>query len=162
MISVLFLDCDGVLTSGTYLYDDTGKQYKEFSSVDSNAIKEANATGIDVEVISSDPTGDDINEARCRDMGVPYHRAIERSKREIAEERLDELNTDWDEVAAMGDDVTDRDLLKKVSVPLTVPHSTANVSDIVSRNGGYTTEKSGGHGAVAEAIRHLLKIAGEE
>lgn len=157
MISVLYLDCDGVLTTGTYLYDDSGKQYKKFSSIDSNAIKEANEAGLTVEVISSDPTGDDINEARCQDMGVPYHRAIDRSKEDVARDRLDALGVGWDEVAAMGDDVTDRELLRLAAFPLTVPHAAADIDEVVSENDGYTTEKFGGRGAVAEAIRHLLE-----
>lgn len=156
MISILFLDCDGILTTGTYLYDNTGKQYKEFSSIDSNGISEAEEHGIRVEVISSDPTGDDINEARCNDMGIPYHRAIELDKQTVANQRLEELNADWAEVAAMGDDITDLDLLTKAQVPMTVPNAIDKAQKVVKSRNGYITERQGGKGAVAEAIRHLL------
>ena len=76
MISVLFLDCDGILTTGIYLYDDEGKQYKEFRSDDSNGISEAITRDITVEEISTDPTGYKINAARCKDKGIPYTTAM--------------------------------------------------------------------------------------
>jgi 3-deoxy-D-manno-octulosonate 8-phosphate phosphatase (KDO 8-P phosphatase) len=156
MISILFLDCDGILTTGTYIYDDSGKRYKEFSSVDSNGIFEAENNGIRVEVISSDPTGDDINEARCRDIGIPYHRAIDINKQTIATQRLNSLNCDWDEVAAMGDDITDIDLLTQAQMAITVPNAVDRVQKLVEERNGYITDRQGGEGAVAEAIRHLI------
>lgn len=157
MISVLFLDCDGILTTGTYLYDNTGKQYKTFSSIDSNGIKDAHDKNIAVEVISSDPTGDDINEARCRDIGIPYHRAIDVEKETVAADRLAALEYSWTDTAAMGDDVTDLEMLRQARVPLTVPNAIDAVKTTVRENGGYVTTRHGGKGAVAEAIRYLLK-----
>lgn len=156
MISVLFLDCDGILTTGVYLYDDKGKQYKEFSSVDSNGIAEAKAAGLTVEAISSDPTGDDINEIRCKDIGIPYHRAIEEPKETVLSRRLEALDETWNEVAAMGDDVTDFEMLERAAVPITVPDAVRPVDELVRERGGYVTERPGGRGAVAEAIRCLL------
>lgn len=156
MISVLFLDCDGILTTGKYLYDDSGKRYKEFSSVDSNGITEAKNNGIRVEVISSDPTGDDINERRCNDIGVPYHRAIDIDKKTVVTHRLKSLNYDWDEVAAMGDDITDIDLLRSAQMAITVPNAVDRVQKLVEERNGYITDRRGGEGAVAEAIRYLL------
>lgn len=161
MISILFLDCDGILTTGTYLYDDSGKRYKEFSSVDSNGISEAENNGICVEVISSDPTGDDINEARCNDIGIPYHRAIEINKQTVATQRLDSLNCDWSGVAAMGDDITDIDLLRQAQIAITVPNAVNKVQKLVENKNGYITDKPGGKGAVAEAIRYLLNNNGK-
>ncbi|QGA81907.1 HAD hydrolase family protein [Halomicrobium sp. LC1Hm] len=156
MISVLFLDCDGILTTGTYLYDDTGKRYKEFSSIDSNGVNEALQKNIAVEVISSDPTGDDINEARCNDMGIPYYRAIEDSKETVVSRRLKELDKEWEEAAMMGDDITDIEALKKVNVPVTVPNAVKRVKNLVRDRNGYITSRQGGHGAVAEAIRYQI------
>lgn len=156
MISILFLDCDGILTTGTYLYDDTGKRYKEFSSIDSNGISEAFEENISVEVISSDPTGDDINEARCNDIGIPYYRAIEDSKEVVAAHRLSELDKDWEEAAMMGDDITDLEALKKARFPITVPNAVKRVKNVVRERNGYVTSRQGGRGAVAEAIRYLI------
>ena len=156
MISIIFLDCDGILTTGTYIYDDSGKQYKEFSSVDSNGISEALERGVTVEVISSDPTGGDINEARCNDMGIPYHRAVEQSKDVVASRRLEELGEEWGSVAMMGDDVTDIEVLKQAQVPVTVPNAVEEVKQIVRERDGYVTNRQGGRGAVAEAIRYIL------
>lgn len=157
MPSIVFLDCDGILTTGTYLYDRSGKQYKEFSSVDSNGISEALEKDITVEVISSDPTGDDINEARCNDMGIPYYRAIDEPKEVVASRRLEELGGEWKDVAMMGDDVTDLEVLKRSHTPITVPNAVEEVREVVKDRGGYITSREGGNGAVAEAMRHLLQ-----
>ncbi|UOY10285.1 HAD hydrolase family protein [Methanonatronarchaeum sp. AMET6-2] len=156
MISVLFLDCDGILTTGKYLYSDNGKQYKEFSSIDSNGIALAKKKGIRVEVISSDSTGDGINEARCQDIGIPYNRAINLDKKNVAIKRLKSLDKDWSEVASMGDDITDINLLKKSLIPITVPNAIDKVKSLVEDKNGYITERRGGDGAVAEAIRYLV------
>jgi 3-deoxy-D-manno-octulosonate 8-phosphate phosphatase (KDO 8-P phosphatase) len=62
----------------------------------------------------------------------------------------------WDEVAYVGDDLADLQVLRRVGLPLAVATAVAEVRAVDHE----TTRAAGGHGAVREVIEALLKARG--
>ena len=62
-----------------------------------------------------------------------------------------------DETAYVGDDLLDAAVMRQVGYPIAV----ANAVDEVKELAAYVTSRSGGQGAVREAIEHLLKRDGQ-
>ncbi|MEM9753141.1 MAG: HAD hydrolase family protein, partial [Planctomycetota bacterium] len=59
---------------------------------------------------------------------------------------------DLSQTAFMGDDLPDLPAMRQVGYPITVADAAAEVREIAA----LTTARPGGHGAVREAIEHLL------
>lgn len=156
--SALFLDCDGVLTDGTYWYDTSGKASKRFGSTDSNGIKVALGLGIFVGVVSSDTSGSAITEARCRDMGIPFFPTKgPLEKLTVVREQSERLGVPMERCAFMGDDVADEPAMRGVGVPIAVSNSVQRIKSLADASEtGYVTDAAGGHGAVREAIEWII------
>ena len=71
-IKAIFLDCDGVLTTGSYFYTDEGKFLKEFSSMDGKGFDKAKKEEIYLMVVTEEPheMGFNITKKRCEDQKV--------------------------------------------------------------------------------------------
>ena len=61
-------------------------------------------------------------------------------------------NISLDEVAYVGDDINDLELLRAVGFSASVPNGTHTVKEEVD----YVTERAGGNGAVREVIDYIL------
>ena len=66
--SLFVLDVDGVLSSGQFLYDSNGKQYKIFGPHDNDGLKLISKY-IKIRFISADTRGFEISKKRVEDMG---------------------------------------------------------------------------------------------
>jgi 3-deoxy-D-manno-octulosonate 8-phosphate phosphatase (KDO 8-P phosphatase) len=65
---------------------------------------------------------------------------------------LEELKLDLKDVAHVGDDLNDLELLLAVGLPLTVPRAVKEVKDVAK----FITEKNGGDGAVREITDMII------
>ena len=159
MVQIILMDCDGVLTDGTYLYSQEGKVYKVFSAIDSKGITRAKKKGIYFAVISEDPTGFDINKARCKDLNIDYYKAANsKDKLNITEKLVAVKNCTIEDVAYIGDDIGDLHVLKSVGFPTAVSNATPPVKLLVEKRGGYISNLQGGKGVVREIIEYFLDM----
>jgi len=71
-------------------------------------------------------------------------------------ELLERREIGWDEVAFVGDDLADLQVLRRVGLPIAVANAVAEVKHVAS----YITRTPGGQGAAREAIEALLKARG--
>jgi YrbI family 3-deoxy-D-manno-octulosonate 8-phosphate phosphatase len=157
MIKAILMDCDGVLTNGTYYYTKDGKTMKLFSSIDSKGIKQAQSRNIRLSVISEDPTGFEITKSRCDDMQILVYQASNaEDKLSLARELCGNWGISLAECAFIGDDIGDLHILGEVGMPIAVANATKEIKDLVHRREGYITNMAGGHGAVREAIEWIL------
>ena len=62
----------------------------------------------------------------------------------------------WEEVAYVGDDLADLQVLRRVGLPLAVSNAVAEVRAVAAA----TSRASGGHGAVREVAEALLRARG--
>ena len=151
MVKVLFLDVDGVLTDGTITYDVYGREVKRFNVKDGYGIVKALNSGIEVVVLSGRFSSQ--VEKRCRELGVEHIYQGVSDKLSLAEEFLKNRSLDFSEAAAMGDDLPDLPLLKRVGVSGAPSDAVPEIKVLVD----FVSRYPGGGGAVRDFIDFLLK-----
>jgi len=158
-IRVLLMDVDGVLTDGRIWLlsrrDGTASEIKGFSAYDGAGLKLARAAGLRTGLITGRESSAVAQRAReCEIEFVYQHRA---TKIEALEEILQKTGADASEVAYVGDDLPDLPVLQRVGLAVAV----ANAVPEVKRAAHFVTRRSGGEGAVREAIELIVKAQGK-
>jgi len=134
-------DIDGVLTDGTFIYDDTGKVMKRFGPHDSEAAKLIGAF-FPLHFITADARGFNITQKRVSDMGFE---AILLSPRE-RQVFVEELMLQNKAVVFIGDSLSDIPAMQ--SAYLSACPSDA-MKD-VKKEANLSLSTAGGRGVVAE------------
>ncbi len=157
-IRLLLMDVDGVLTDGK-LYsvpDAAGNmvETKGFDTQDGIALQWLSWKGIKSGVISGRLSPAVVARAKQVNMTYIYQGHIE--KIPILEEILKDSGIPAEQVAYMGDDLTDVVIMRRVGLSI----ATANARPEVKRSAMHITTAAGGNGAVREVIELLLKAQG--
>lgn len=152
-IKFLILDVDGTMTDGGVYVMEDGKQFKKFNAKDGMGIKMAMKAGIEVGIISHSHITTMI-ESRAEMLGLKYVYVGTESKLEILRRWIYKFNVTKKQVAYIGDDVNDLEIMNEVGLaacPSDAVDSIKKISDVV-------LSKKGGEGCVREFIdRYLLK-----
>lgn len=151
---LLVLDADGTLTDGGIHVDGLGVESKRFSVRDGFAIRAWMRSGRELAVITG--RGEMALRHRMTDLGVRHLIVSSGPKGAVIEGLLARLGVAASEAAAMGDDLPDLPMLRRVGYPMAV----ADASKEVLQAAAWTSSMAGGHGAVREAIEHLMRAAG--
>ncbi len=154
-IRLILLDADGVLTDEKLYYDKHGEVIKAFNVKDGLVIKLAQAAGLAVGIISSRYS--DALKMRADDLGVEVVYQAQKNKLDGYFQIKKELFVSDEQIAYMGDDLPDLAILKKVGFSIAV----ANACQEVKQNVDFITEKTGGNGAVRDAIEMILRAQGK-
>jgi 3-deoxy-D-manno-octulosonate 8-phosphate phosphatase (KDO 8-P phosphatase) len=157
-IQMILMDVDGVLTDGR-LYnvpapDGTMAETKGFDSQDGIALQWCHLLGIKTGVISGRISPATTERARQTKMVYVYQGHTE--KIPILEEILKDSGIPKDEIAYIGDDLTDVVIMHRVGLAI----ATANARPEVKREAHYVTEVAGGQSAVRESIELILQAKG--
>ncbi len=153
-IKLLILDVDGVLTDGSIILDNNGNEIKAFHVRDGHGIVMLLKKGIKVALITGRYSK--VVKIRAKELGIRdiFQRCREK---EIAYKKLaDKYNLKDKEIACMGDDVVDIELLKMCGLPITV----ADAHNEVKAYSILITKERGGRGAVREVCDFILKAKG--
>ena len=153
-VRLLVLDADGTLTDGGIHVDGHGIESKRFSVRDGFAIRAWMRSGRELAVITG--RGELSLRHRMADLGVRHLITSSGPKGAVIESLLGRLGVSASETAAMGDDLPDLPLLRRVGYPMAV----ADASPEVLQAAAWTSRAPGGHGAVREAIEHLMRASG--
>ena len=152
-IKFLILDVDGTLTDGGIYLSDEGEQFKKFNAKDGMGIRKAISKGIEVGIISHSYSSKMIDD-RANMLGLKYVYVGEKPKLQVMDQWLSELGLSRNEVAYMGDDINDLEVMKLVGCAACPADSSEEVLEISQK----VMKKNGGAGAVREFIdEHLLK-----
>jgi 3-deoxy-D-manno-octulosonate 8-phosphate phosphatase (KDO 8-P phosphatase) len=153
-VRLLVMDVDGVLTDGSIVYDDAGREIKRFHVRDGLWIKEWMALGYGAAVLSARSSG--AVSRRMEELGVS--RVVQGSgdKGAAVEGLARASGVTLGETAFIGDDLADLAAMRRVGYPMAV----ADADERVIRAARFVTTSRGGHGAVREAIMHLLDAQG--
>ncbi len=155
---MLLMDVDGVLTDGRlYNFPDRDGhivETKGFDSQDGIALQWLNGFGIKAGVISGRVSPATAERARQCKMAYVYQGHTE--KIPILEEILADSKLAKEDVAYIGDDLTDVVILHRVGLAV----ATANAREEVKREAHYVTKQPGGSGAVREVIEMILQAQG--
>jgi 3-deoxy-D-manno-octulosonate 8-phosphate phosphatase (KDO 8-P phosphatase) len=152
------MDVDGVLTDGK-LYnvpDASGRmvESKGFDSQDGIALQWMNWHNIKTGLISGRVSPATDERARQCKFAYVYQGHIE--KIPILEEILADCSIDPQNVAYIGDDLTDIVVMRRVGLSF----ATANARPEVKRIAHLVTEAPGGSGAVREVCEYILRAKG--
>ena len=150
-IKLLLMDCDGVLTDGRLYFSKDGEVLKVFNVRDGQGIVSWHKAGFSSGIISG-RGAEDIIQERAAELGMRYVRT--RSKDKVADLRdiAALANVEFEEVAFIGDDIGDNEIMKAVGFAVAVADAVDEVRSIAS----YVTKIAGGNGAVREVIDMLL------
>lgn len=153
-IRLLLLDVDGVLTDGSIIVDETGKETKRFHVRDGLAIKAWRDCGYLVGLLTA--RNSRATALRAEELGIEIVEQGAADKLIVFENLCTRLGVEAGEVAYMGDDLQDLPVLRRVAMPM----APADAAEEVRQVAQLVTEKPGGRGAVREAVEHLLTAAG--
>src|SRR5947208_16764964 len=152
------MDVDGVLTDGKVynVPDAAGNmvETKGFDPQDGIALQWLSWKGIKSGVISGRLSPAVVARARQVNMTYVYQGHIE--KIPILEEILRDSGIPPEQVAYIGDDLTDVVIMRRVGLSI----APANARAEVKRSAHYVTSASGGSGAIREVCELLLQAQG--
>ena len=154
-IQLLILDVDGVLTDGSLILGSDGQEYKLFNSKDGAAIKWWLRSGRQMAWISGRESPAVLHRAEQLGVQHVYQRILD--KLPAYTELLEKLDIPEHKTAYIGDDLVDLPVMARCGFAISV----ADAMDEVRAAADLVTERSGGRGAVAEAVRFLLQAAGD-
>lgn len=153
-VRAVLLDVDGVLTDGGLYYGPEGELIKRFHTLDGHGLKLLMRAGIAVAVISGRDSA--ALRQRLAALGVQRVHGGVADKLQVAERLLHELQLDWSQVAAMGDDWPDLPMLCRAGFAAAPPGAHAQVLALAD----HVTQRAGGQGAVRELCDLLLVASG--
>ena len=153
-IRVVFFDVDGVLTDGGLYFSGEGEVLKRFHTLDGHGLKMLQKAGITPAVV----TGRDSAPLRLRlkQLGIEHARFGTEDKVPAAESILAELDLQWDQAAAMGDDWPDLPVMRRSRFAC----APANAHDEALHTADWISSKRGGDGAVRQFCDLLLAANG--
>src|SRR6478735_11951672 len=143
-IKALFFDVDGVLTDGKIIYDDTGRETKQFNVKDGYIISHLKKSGILVGII----TGRDskVVSNRAAELKLDFcHQGI-MDKHSVFEKLVDFHKLKKKQVAYVGDDINDLGALRNCGLSA----CPADTFDYIKKEVDIVTETTGGQGVVRE------------
>ena len=146
---IFFLDVDGVLTTGQFLYNKDGKQFKVFGPDDNDALSLLKQF-LKIHFITGDKKGFNISKKRIvSDMKFPLNLVSTVNRIEWIKNQTSSL----ERVIYMGDGIFDHYVFSKVGYSI----APANADELAKKNSNYVTKRNSGERAVAEACIHILK-----
>jgi len=155
-IKLIVLDVDGTMTDGSIYYDSEGNETKAFNVKDGLGIASWIRMGREVAIITGRKSA--IVSKRAEELKIHYCRQGVKDKLKELKEIIDELGITEQNVAVIGDDWNDYEMLKYAGlsfVPSDASYSVRHISD-------YILDKRGGEGAVREMIDILIEEEGLE
>ncbi len=152
-IKLFATDVDGVLTDAGMYYDNNGNELKKFNTHDGMAFKILKEKGIFTAMITSEKTN--IVKLRASKLQADYlFQGVKGGEKlEVLKKICIEKNMSLSEVAYIGDDINDYNVLSSVGFPACPMNAITNIKNI---EGITHLSKSGGDGAVREFVELLL------
>lgn len=150
MIKLIILDVDGCLSDGKLIYSEQGVESKNFNVKDGLGISTWIKIGAQVAIITG--RNSKIVQKRADELGIQHVFQGVKDKDRVLRELIESLDLRFYEVAAIGDDLNDYNMLKLVGRSFTPSDGVKEIKAIVDT----TLTCRGGDGAVREMIDILV------
>ncbi len=152
-IRLLVTDFDGVMTDGHVYLNQHGEETVRCSRKDGMGVEMMKKAGFDVAVVSREENG--VVGARCKKLKIRCWQSVSHQggKRDIVKTIADESGLSLDEIAYMGDDINDLEVLEIVGLAITVGDGHPRAKKISH----YVTAANGGAHAVREVCEMILE-----
>lgn len=154
-IKLLVCDVDGVFSDGRIYLGNDGEELKAFHTRDGFGIKALINAGIQVAVITGRRSA--IVEKRMTALGVQHIFQGQEDKLSCFAALATELDYAPHDIAAIGDDIPDVDMLKASGLAVAVH----DAHPFVQQHAHYITSQRGGFGAVRELSDLILMAQGQ-
>ena len=148
---LVLTDIDGVWTDGGMYYDENGNEFKKFNTYDSAGILFCKLLKIPTGII----TGESVSSVkrRAEKLNVEYLYLGAKDKVGIVKKLCEELKIELDEVAYIGDDINDYDLLQEINLNACPNSAPDYIKSVVN----WVMTKKGGEGAFREFVEKILE-----
>lgn len=149
-VRLLIMDCDGVLTDGKLYFSENGESLKVFHARDGQGIAAWHNAGLRTGIVSG--RSSKIVNMRAEHLGVEFVFQGRKDKVPAFLEMIGLAGVSPDEVAYIGDDSPDVEVMRLVGLPAAVADAVGEVRSAAS----FVTTCNGGQGAVREFIDMML------
>ena len=152
-IRLLLTDVDGVLTDNGVFYGESGEVMKRFSIRDGMGVERLRKLAdIDTGIITGETSPSVARRAEKLRI-IELHLGI-KDKLARVQELMQRLQLQWDQLAYIGDDVNDLEVMEKVGIAACPADAMPQVSAIVH----YHCSVRGGYGAFREFAEWLIEL----
>lgn len=150
-IKYLFTDVDGVLTDGGVYYSAVGEELKKFNLRDGmGAERLRKLTPIQIGIITGENS--EIVQRRAEKLKIEIVFLGIKDKLKVLNEFLEEKQIHWNQIAYIGDDMNDFEVMKLVGISACPSDSAEEIMEISK----YRCIKKGGEGAFREFCEYLI------
>lgn len=150
-IKLLILDVDGVMTDGGMYFTEAGDQMKKYNTKDGMAIIHLTKNDFQVGIISSGFKAEMVK-ARATLLGIQHFYVGRGKKIEVLNKWCEELGISLSEVAMIGDDINDLEVMQSIGVSACPTDAVAKIKNQAK----IILNKKGGEGCVREFIDNYL------
>lgn len=150
-IELILSDVDGVLTDGGLIFDNQGIEVKRFHVRDGMGIKLWQQAGFEFGLVTSRTSH--IVKVRAAELAIEIVRQGFAKKLPVVQEIASSRNLALEQVAFIGDDLSDLSVINAVGLGIAV----ADAADEVRSAAHHTTKCKGGSGAIRELVEVILK-----
>lgn len=147
---LILTDIDGCWTDGGMYYDQTGNELKKFNTYDSAGVLFAHRLGIPVGIITGEKT--EIVRRRAEKLKVDHLFQGVADKRAVLDRLVADMGISYSDVAYMGDDINDLEVLRLVGwagCPSSAPSYVGCVANV-------PVTKKGGEGCFREFVETII------
>lgn len=150
-IKMFLTDCDGCLTDGGMYYTENGDELKKFNTQDGLGFRLLREKGVLCGIVTGENTK--LVQRRAEKLKLDILKMGISDKLTVVKELCERYGISLEEVAYVGDDVNDKELLAAVGFSASVPNARKEIREMVD----FVTERQGGSGAIRDVIEVLLK-----
>jgi YrbI family 3-deoxy-D-manno-octulosonate 8-phosphate phosphatase len=152
-IKLLLLDVDGVMTDAGVYYSENGDMIKKFNAKDGMGILHLTKNNFQVGVISSGFKGDLVKH-RADLLKIQHFYLGREPKMSILKDWCSGLNISLSEVAMIGDDVNDLEIMRSIGFSA----CPADAARAIMSEVDCILTKKGGEGCIREFIEDVMGI----
>ena len=150
-IKLFATDCDGCLTDGGMYYDELGNEMKKFNSKDGMGFQILRKNNILTAIITGENTN--IVSRRAEKLKIDELHQGASKKIEVLKELLEKYDITYQEVAYVGDDINDLEIIDRCGISFAPNDAVDEVLNSVN----IVLQRKGGQGAIREAIDYIIK-----
>lgn len=155
-IKCFISDVDGVLTDGLIFIDNAGNELKAFNIQDGMGLKLLQAANIEVAIITT--STNEVIDHRMKQLAIRHYYKGQVNKQAAYDKIKLSLGLDDSEIAYIGDDLPDRDLIAQAGLGVAV----SNALPAVKEAAFWITNAHGGRGGVREICDLILEAQGKQ
>lgn len=149
-IRLVLTDVDGVLTDGGVFYGQDGEVMKRFNIRDGMGVERLREIGLEVGIVTGEKSESVVR--RAEKLHIEMVHLFCKDKPAVLREIMEQHKYAPEEIAYIGDDVNDLEVMKLVGLAACPADAFSEVREIAH----YVCRRPGGHGAFRELAELII------